>query len=95
MNEHTETMTEMKKKTPMQELILTFKKIQEAQDPFCIHQAIELAESMLREEKEQFIQAVYRGDEGESSYGSANDLEGFINARQEAEEWFERTYKHE
>ena len=51
------------------------------------------AKEMLEEEKEQLIQAVYRGEEGESFYGSAGDLEGFINARQDAEEWFERTYE--
>ena len=39
-------------KTPMQELIETFKEIQEDQDPFSIHEAIELAESMLKKEKE-------------------------------------------
>ena len=55
--------------------------------------AITEVEFLLEEEKEQLIQAVYRGDEGESFYGSLGDLEGFINARQNAEEWFERTYE--
>lgn len=86
-------MTDKKKHTAMQELIQEFKELQESQNPFSIHEAIEFAESMLKEEKEQLIQAVYRGDEGESFYGSANDIEGFIKARQDAEEWFERTYE--
>ena len=39
-------------KTPIQELIDAFQEIQKDQDPFSIHEAIELAESMLEKEKE-------------------------------------------
>jgi hypothetical protein len=41
-------------KTPMQELIETFKEIQKDQEPyfFSVNKAIELAESMLEKEKE-------------------------------------------
>ncbi len=39
-------------KTPMQEVIEAFKEIQQDQDPFSVHEAIELVESMLETEKE-------------------------------------------
>ena len=41
-------------KTPMQELIETFKEIQKDQEPyfFSVNKAIELAESMLEKEKD-------------------------------------------
>ena len=39
-------------KTPMQELIETFKEVQKDQDPFSVHEAIELAESMLPKEED-------------------------------------------
>ena len=38
-------------KTPIQELIETFKEIQKDQDPFSVHDAIEFAEAMLKKEK--------------------------------------------
>ena len=80
----------MKKKTPMQFLL---EKIENGD--FLNHRVIGefIKYNLLEKEKEELIQAVYRGDEGESFYGSAGDLEGFINARQDAEEWFERTYE--
>jgi hypothetical protein len=39
-------------KTPMQELIQTLKEMQESLDPYGLHEAIEMAESMLEKEKE-------------------------------------------
>ena len=51
-------------KTPMQELIETFKEIQKDQEPyfFSVHKAIELAESMLEKEKEMIIKVCEIGD---------------------------------
>lgn len=39
------------KKTPIQELIETFKEIQKDQEPFTVHEAIELAELLLPKEE--------------------------------------------
>jgi hypothetical protein len=44
-------------KTPMQELIQTLKEMQESLDPYGLHEAIEMAESMLEKEKEQIMDA--------------------------------------
>jgi 16S rRNA G1207 methylase RsmC len=82
----------MKKKTPIQKLIEQYQQMREEGDND-MRTVIYYAEEMRREEKEQLTQAVYRGEEGESFYGSAGDLEGFVAARQDAEEWFERTYE--
>jgi hypothetical protein len=38
-------------KTPMQELIETLKEMQESLDPYGLHEAIEMAESLLEKEK--------------------------------------------
>ncbi len=48
-------------KTPMQELIETFKEIQKDQDPFSVHEAIELAESMLEKEKAVIMDSYWDG----------------------------------
>ena len=81
----------MKKKTPIQKLIEQYQQMREEGEND-MRTVIYYAEEMRKKEKEELIEAVYRGEEGESFYGSAGDLEGFINARQDAEEWFERTY---
>ena len=44
-------------KTPMQELIKELKDLQESLDPYGLHDAIELAESMLKKEKDEIIDA--------------------------------------
>ena len=41
----------------MQELIQTLKEMQESLDPYGLHEAIEMAESLLEKEKEQIIDA--------------------------------------
>ena len=56
-------------KTPMQELIETFKEIQQDQDPFSIHEAIELAESMLETEKEMIMSVYSDGLKNGLHYG--------------------------
>jgi hypothetical protein len=48
-------------KTPMQELIQTLKEMQESLDPYGLHEAIEMAESMLEKEKEQIMDAYWDG----------------------------------
>jgi len=52
-------------KTPIQELIDAFQEIQKDQDPFSIHEAIELAESMLEKEKEVIMDAYEAGSHTE------------------------------
>ena len=82
------------KKTPIQKALKqvnTLRKLDGIINPIGVFETI--LTKLLEEEKEQLIQAVYRGDEGESFYGSAGDLEGFLCERQDAEEWFERTYE--
>lgn len=82
----------VKKKTPIQKLIEQYQRMREEGEND-MRTVIYYAEEMRKEEREQLIQAVYRGDEGESSYGSANDYSALIDARVEAQNWFERTYE--
>ena len=53
-------------KTPIQELIEQLKELQDTQDPYGLHDAIELAESMLEKEKEQIMDAYMEGGDWES-----------------------------
>ena len=71
-------------KTPIQELIETFKEIQKDQNPFSIHEAIELAESML--EKETVIKELH---EALTNLLQAADDEGWIND-ETCEDWEEQ-----
>lgn len=82
----------MKKKTPIQKLIEQYQRMREEGEND-MRTVIYYAEEMREEEKEELTQAVYRGDEGESFYGSANDYAGLIDARVEAQNWFKRTYE--
>jgi hypothetical protein len=53
-------------KTPMQELIQTLKEMQESLDPYGLHEAIEMAECMLKKEKMQIMDAYMEGGDWES-----------------------------
>ncbi len=48
-------------KTPIQELIEQLKELQETQDPYSLHDAIDLAESMLEKEKKVIVEAFKEG----------------------------------
>ncbi len=76
-------------KTPMQEVIEAFKEIQQDQDPFSVHEAIELVESMLETEKEVMCKFADNYVEDEC-YASVT---GSVGCDISTEEYFDKTFK--
>ena len=69
-------------KTPMQELIEQLKELQETQDPYSLHDAIEFAESMLEKEKEVIMDAYIFGIQDEYVIGSQRYYDETFNTKE-------------